>query len=217
MRFNPSTTYYNSFFILRTTLTVCGQKTEIGCSFKRELTLNCRSPALSLTFDALYSIVDAVIKKYGLSGISNSWCEDVPLFQLKFTNPDSLRRFLRVTEHIESELAHKVSIALGDELMALDREHTARQNIPVMANASIFLLTPDPLKKDVKIVQLSLENVTTCLSLWRESEIFNFGAAFRSYRMQPTEQGHQKGVCVCQCVQLCVHGFAEVIQGKARC
>ncbi len=204
LRLNPFTTYYNSFFILRPILTVNGQRTEVGCSPKRELTINCHSQNVSITFDSLYNIVDAAVKKYGLTGIANSWCEDVSLFQLKFTNPDSLRRFVRSSEHIENEIALRVSNALGDQVMATDRQHTARLKIPVAVDMGVFLLIPDSLKKEVKIVQLSLENITTCLTLWRESEVFNFGAAFRSYRMEPSERGHQQGVCVCVCVYVCV-------------
>ena len=45
--------------------------------------------------------VDAVVKKCGLEGVSNYWCEEVPLFELKFASQDGLRRFLRQQDKVQ--------------------------------------------------------------------------------------------------------------------
>ena len=47
------------------------------------------------------------------------------------------------------------------------------------------MLTPRPESNDARIVRVSSENLATCTMLWRESEVFNFGALFRAFRMDP--------------------------------
>ena len=39
-----------------------------------------------MTFDSLATDVNVVLKQYGLHGVSNYWCEEVPLFELKVSS-----------------------------------------------------------------------------------------------------------------------------------
>ena len=61
------------------------QLSTIGCS-EGMLTLNSRYPSLGITFDSLFDDVNAVVKKYGISEITNRWIEDVPLFKLEYSS-----------------------------------------------------------------------------------------------------------------------------------
>jgi len=47
----------------------------------------------------------------------------------------------------------------------------------------VYMLTPRPESNDARIVRVSSENLATCTTLWKESEVFNFGALFRAFRM----------------------------------
>ena len=85
LRFSPHTTYYTNFFVLRTAVTINGQLAVIGFSENKEITLNCRYPStecMSITLHTISSQVEAVLRKYGVSQISNFWLGDVPFIQV---------------------------------------------------------------------------------------------------------------------------------------
>ena len=112
LRFPTHTTYYQNFFLLRVPLMISGQLTHIT-SDDGHLTIGCRYPPLSITFDSLIIEVDTVMKKYGLEGVSNYWCEDVPLFELKFSSQDCLKRLLHSEEKVQNELASRIAAVLA--------------------------------------------------------------------------------------------------------
>ena len=87
LRCSPHTTYYTNFFVLRTAVTINGQAAEIGFSENKQLTLNCRYPStecVSITFHTISSQMEAVLKKYGVSHISNFWLGEVLFLQVTF-------------------------------------------------------------------------------------------------------------------------------------
>ena len=182
--FNTHTTYYNGFFLLRTPLIINGQPAVIGCSNNGELTLDCCNPQVSITFDSLFTEVDTVVKRHGLSGVSNGWCDEVPLFQLKFSHCDNITQFLQSAEKIQRELAVKVSAILIKEQQESDP--TAPPSIlPVTIHTEVYLLTPDPVNKYAGVVEVTLVKLSDCLTRWKESEVFRFGALFQTYRENP--------------------------------
>ena len=93
LRSSPYTTFYQSFYLLRVPLHIGGQPAQITISNKGHLTIGCRYPAVSITFDSLTTEVDTIVKKYGVEGVSNYWCEDVALFELKLSSQTTLRSF----------------------------------------------------------------------------------------------------------------------------
>ena len=140
------------------------------------LTIGCRYPPLSITFDSLITEVDTVMKKYGLEGVSNYWCEDVPLFELKFSSQDCLKRLLHSEEKVQNELASRIAAVLA-------QQQKSPNPVAVCAVTEVYMLTPRPDTKDAQINRVSPQNLATCITLWRESEMFNFGAQFRAFRM----------------------------------
>ena len=52
---------------------------------------------------------------------------------------------------------------------------------PVEVETDLFLVLPDA---EDKTRAVSLENCSSCLALWKESEKFNFGALFRTLKMK---------------------------------
>ena len=113
----------------------------------------------------------AIVNKYGLSGVTNYWCEDVSLFQLKFSALDGMKRFIRSAEKVKRELANKIAAQLAEQ------QHS---NLQVVVDTEVFLLTPDPVNKDAHLTTDS--EISTCLTLWRESKVFDFRALFTAYR-----------------------------------
>ena len=114
LRSSPYTTFHQSFYLLRVPLTIGGQLAQI-ISNNEHLTIGCRYPAVSITFDSLTTEVDTTVKKYSVKGVSNYWCEDVPLFELKVLSQDNLERLLWSEKRIQKELASRVASRLAEQ------------------------------------------------------------------------------------------------------
>jgi len=175
LRFFPHSIYNQSFFLLRVPLSFNDQPAQIA-SENRHLTLGCCNPCVNITFDHLITEVDSVVNKYGLEGVSNYWCEDVPLFELKLSSQDELRRFLRSVEKVQNELASRIATTLTQQQQNLS------DPIVVYACVEVFMLTPLPESKDARVIRVTSENLTTCTTIWRESEVFNFASLFQALK-----------------------------------
>ena len=175
LRSSPHTGYYLTFFVLKTRFIMNGQPAQIS-SDDGHLTLSCRNPPISITFDSLIGEVDAVVKTYGLEGVSNYWCEEVPLFELKLSSRRSIKKFLRLQDQLNNELASRISAKLTQKQQSVGP-------IVVYARSEVHMLTPRPETKDAKVLVVTSENIDTCVSIWRESEVFNFGALYRAMRI----------------------------------
>ena len=116
------------------------------------------------------------MQKYGLEGVSNYWCEDVPLFELKVPSHEDLKRLLRSEERVQKELESRITAMLA-------RQQRSPEPVAVYADAEVYMLTPLPEGKDASITRVTSENLAKCTTEWRESEVFNFGALFRAFRM----------------------------------
>ena len=176
LRSSPYTTFYQSFYLLRVPLSIGGQPAQITISNDGHLTIGCRYPAVSITFDSLTTEVDTIVKNYGVKGVSNYWCEDVSLFELKVPSQDNLKQLLQSEERVQKELASRVAAKLAEQ-------QSLSEPVAVYAHTEVYMLTPRPESNDAHIVRVSSENLATCTTLWKESEVFNFGALFRAFRM----------------------------------
>ena len=178
---HPHQSYSNGFFLLRMPLIINRQPAEIGYNDKGMLTLDCRYPSLRITFDSILNDVSTVVEKYGLSGITNYWCEDVPLFQLRFSTPNGMKRFISTAEMVQNELASKISERFAEQ-QRIFHPNTSQANLPIIVHMEVFLVTPDPVNRDAVLSVVTAESLSACLRLWRESIVFDFGALFRAYR-----------------------------------
>ena len=176
LRSSPHTGYYLTFFVLKTPLIMNGQPAQIT-SDDGHLTLSCRNPPVTITFDSLVTEFYAVVKKYGLEGVSNYWCEEVPLFELKVSSQRGLKKFLRLQDQLQNELASRISANLTK------KQQSAGPIIVVYAHSEVHMLTPRLETKDAKVLVVTSENIDTCATIWRESEVFNFGALYRAMRI----------------------------------
>ena len=165
------TSYTNSFFLLRIPLMINEQLSAIGCS-EGMLTLNSRYPSLGITFASLFNDVNAVVKKYGISELANYWIEDVPLFELKYSTPDGMKKFIHSAKMVQNEIASRISARLADH--------------QVVVHTEVFLITPDPAGKDADLKLVTSETLSNCIAIHKKSEVFNFGALFRNYKMKGT-------------------------------
>ena len=178
------TTYTNSFFLLRVPLMINKQLSAIGCS-KGMLTLNSRYPSLGITFDSLFNDVNAVVKNYGISAITNYWIEDVPLFELKYASPDGMAKFILSAEMVQNEIASRISEQLAKA--SGSTSYHQYHHFPVVVHTEVFLITPDPASKDAELKLVTSKNLSTCIAIQKKSEVVNFGALFRRYNIKGTD------------------------------
>ena len=174
LRLSPHTTYHRNFFLLRVHLTINDQPAQIS-SDGGHLTIGSRYPPVSITFDSLTTEVETIVQNYGLKGVSNYWCEDVPLFELKVPSHDNLKRLLRSEERVQKGLESRITAMLAQQ---------SPEPLAVYADAEVYMLTPLPEGKDASITRITSENLAKCTTEWRESAVFNFGALFRAFRMK---------------------------------
>ena len=177
LRSSPYTTYHLNIFLLRVHLTINDQPAQITISNDGHLTIGCRYPPVSFTFNSLTTEVETIVQKYGLEGVSNYWCEDVPLFELKVPSQDGLKRLLRSEERVQKDLESRITAMLA-------QQQQLPESVAVYADAEVYMLTPLPEGKDASITRVTSENLAKCTTEWKESEVFNFGTLFRAFRME---------------------------------
>ena len=177
LRSSPHTAYHLNIFLLRIPLTINDQPAQIS-SEGGHLTIGSRYPPVSITFDSLTTEVETIVQNYGLKGVSNYWCEDVPLFELKVPSHDNLKRLLRSEERVQKELESRITAMLARQ------QQQSPEPVAVYADSEVYMLTPLPESKDASITRVTSENLAKCTTEWRESEVFNFEALFRAFRMK---------------------------------
>ena len=199
LRSSSRTTYHQSLFLLRAPLIISGQPAQIT-SDKGHLIVGSRYPAVSITFDSLTTEVDTIVKKYGAEGVSNYWCEDnVPLFEIKLSSQNNLRKLLRSEAKMQNELASRVAAMLAQQRKSPDL-------VAVYAHTEVYMLTPRPETKDAHVIRVSSEeDLTTCTTLWKESEVFNFEVLFRAFRMDRNTIPNQGNTAELKMVTILLH------------
>ena len=164
LRLTPHTAYYNSFFLLRTPVTVNGQPAQLEWSSGGELTLSCRYPNLSLPLHSIRASLQEVVKNLGVSRVGDVYCEQVPLFPVSFSSEYNLRKFLLHKDTIQQQLG------------------SLFPKFPTNVKLQLFLVTPDAVVKDARVMEVSLENHSACMALFKESEMFDYWSLFQPYR-----------------------------------
>ncbi len=187
LRFTPHSTYYSSFFLLRASVSIGGQPAIINFD-AGQLTLNCRLPHRSVAFPTISAQLEDILKKFGVLNVGNFYCEDVPLYQITFSSEYAVKKFLRLRSRVQSEVASLISSSLlVSGAQGADHRNAPAESIPTTVQADLFLVCPDTEKMDARVVSVTLDNCALCMALWKESELFDFGAVFRVYRLDPSK------------------------------
>ena len=187
------TNYYKNFFLLRTEIIVNGQQAQVGINEKGWLTLNSRNPNVGVTFDSLVTAVNEVLENHDLHGVSNYWCEDVPLFELKGTSQGELEKLLGLESEIREQLALKINTHMKKLLQDSDSGGTGlAPRLHVLVQAQLYLIVPDYPHLDGKPIQITKENFKECMALFGDGRLFDFGAVFRAWRTNPSREDRGK-------------------------
>ena len=156
-----------------------GQPAEIGCSKAGELSLSCRgsygedgsAKLLSVSFPSISARVEDILKKYGVFEVVTFFCEDSPLFQVTFSSEHSLKQFVQSKGRMEKELAGLFSKMLQPPQLA----GSPANPIPAQVNSKLFLMTPDWLGNECGSQEVTSDNFSECIFVWRDSKVFEFG------------------------------------------
>ena len=192
----PHTTFYNNCFLWRTKIIVNGQDAQVGVNENGWLTLNCRHPHVGITFDSLIRRVDEILHSHGIHGVSQYWCEDMPLFQLKVTGPSDLRKLFSLEKKLQKDLAVMMNKEMKGLLQTSNPDASPR--LLVQVASEIYLLTPNNVEKNGKLMKINKKNFMSGMDLFAGSAVFDFGALFRAYRINPAQE--DEGMCNYVCM-----------------
>lgn len=161
------TSLYSKFFLLRLEVVISGQPAQVRGDKNGWPKLYCRNPIVGVTFESLLAYVNDVLLQHGLHGVSNYWCEDVPLFELKISSHDDLKVLFDFEKEIQEDIASKIKNHITKvESLTLD----------VSVQQSIHLLTTIDTHCPVQVTQ---ENLSTCFNQFNRSEVGDFRNLFR--------------------------------------
>ena len=191
------TTLYNNFFLLRTKVVINGQQAVVQSDREGRLTLNCRYPEVGVTFDSLVTDVNEILESHGMEAVTEPWCEEVPLFKIKVFSNDDLMKLISLERKIKRHLISRIDARMTVELQSWAPDNCAPPpSLHVQVEPQVFLLIPNYPTNDGKIIQVTKNNVPSCMALFLESEVFNFGALFLASRINPTLEDYGKDTSV---------------------
>ena len=123
------------------------------------------------------------------------------LFKVSFSSENNLRRFLINRDPAQQQLESlfPVRFPTRDQQPASSQEPASDQ-LPTHVQLQLFLVIPDAESKDVRVVEVNLENHSACMLLVKESELFDYYSLFRACRTKINKTPSQgMGGCVCEC------------------
>ena len=106
--------------------------------------------------------------------------------QVTFPSAHGLETFLNAKDRVEVDLASLFSRHLsqsGAEPCPLSCE----------VETELFLVAPDDKQKDARVISVSSDNCSECLSILKDSSVFEFGPLFRAYHHHP-DRDLSKGI-----------------------
>lgn len=164
-----------NFLMLHTPFTIDGKPAQAGCDDRGWLTFSTGSPNVGITFDSFTKDIDEVLKNNGMEGISNYWCNEAPLFQIKASSQEDIKKLIRLLDKIRGEMASKIAAKLGEKLPPSD------YSIPhVEVCPEVYIMIPNYHKINVKLLPVKGNTLTMCMSLCAENGLLDFGARFET-------------------------------------
>ena len=189
--FKIHTSYHNSFFILRTPIHINGLPVQIRSTGQGPLLSFTQSGVtISVKLWEISHLVGPIFLKYGVYNVDTFYYEQCPLFQVAFPSEDLLNRFLLASEAVSSEVDSALSEIFTQRAQSSESDE-ALDSTPfnVQAKVELFLVTPSHEKNKAAVIHpITLSNFSVCTSLWKNSELFEFGRVFAMY-CTATEKG----------------------------
>jgi len=117
------------------------------------------------------------------------------LFKIKVFSNDDLMKLISLERKIKRHLSSRIGARMTVELQSWGPDNCVPPpSLHVQVEPQVFLLIPNYHTNDGKIIQVTKNNVPSCMALFLESEVFNFGALFRASRVNSTMEDYGKKV-----------------------
>ena len=170
-----------NFLMLRTPVTIDGKPAQAVCDDRGWLTLGNGSPSVGVTFDSFVQDIDDVLKNHGMEGISNYWCTEAPLFQVKASSQEDVKCLLKLQRKIQEEMESRVAAKLTQTLLSSDPP----PSLHVEVCSEVYVMIPDHRRMDGKLILVKEETITSCMSLCAENGLLDFGVRFTALYRNP--------------------------------
>ena len=72
----------------------------------------------------------------------------------------------------------------SDHQQPASSQQPASDQLPTRVQLQLFLVRPDAVTKDAQVVEVTLENHSACMALFKESEMFDYRSLFHAYRTE---------------------------------
>ena len=182
--------------MLSTPITIDGKPVQAVCDDRGWLTLTNGSPSVGVTFDSFIQDIDTTLKDHGMAGISNYWCTEAPLFQVKAFSQEDVKCLLSLQKKIQEEMATKLAAKLAQTLPPSDPSPSPH----VEVCAEVYVMIPDYHTIDGKLIPVKEETITSCMSLCAENGLLDFGARFMALHRNPAmEDKGNLPLCMSTC------------------
>lgn len=182
--FEIHTSYHTDFFLLRASVLVNGENTEIR-SIKQG---RYEGPALtwhsvSITLSSISRTVSPVLVQYGIYHVDTFYYEQSPLFRVVFSSESCLRNFILVMGEVKAALEPKLQSLLLNHLKSvLESAHP----LTVEVQADLFLVSPNQqMAKGADVKLVTAENCSTLVTCWKDSKLFDFESLYRKDGVYP--------------------------------
>lgn len=181
--FRPSihTSYFSSFFVLRTEVVINRQRAVVESDGKGWLTLKSRYPEVGVTFGSLVADISSILQSHGMEGVTKYYCEEVPLFEVQVSSQKDLKRLLELKEIIKKELSLKIAAQMVAKLQSSGAS-IPPPGLHVLVYPDIYLLTMDSHQMGRSVTKVTKENLASCIALCSSSNHIDFEVLFREYR-----------------------------------
>ena len=182
--FKIHTSYHNSSFILRTPIHINGLPVQIRDTGQGpSLSFTQSGVSVSAKLWEISRLVGPIFLKYGVYHVDTFYYEQFPLFQVAFPSEVSLKRFLNAVDAARSEVESALTGVFTEGAQSSESGKGLNTTpLKVQAKVELFLVSPSHEKnKATNIYPITLSNLSSCTSLWKNSELFEFGRVFATY------------------------------------
>ena len=179
--FKIHTSYHNSFFILRTPIHINGLPVQIRDTGQGPvLSFTQSGVTISVKLWEISRLVGPVFYNHGVYHVDTFYHGQFPLFQVAFPSEASLKRFLLASEAVSSEVESALSEMFMQRAQSSEPGKALDSTpLSVQAEVDLFLVSPSHEKrKATNVHRITLTNFSVCTSLWKNSEVFEFGQVF---------------------------------------
>ena len=188
-KLNIHTSEYESYFILSTEVSIDNERLQLverpESSNNMILVLHCPHLDFSITQQSLMKAVGRACTQHSVYNIARMKCATCPLFEVEFRTERSFETFFDATESGNLKCSLQESLS---ELMKKDKSLCVYAG-QLEVTVKLYLLNPNFVSKDPLLKQVTRENHKECITSFKRSKYFDFGALVRCYHDTRVRQG----------------------------